>query len=526
MRASQGLIAAAITALTLALVPAAASASGLNTGLCQSTPSRVSIPSNFAVDACFDGSHLVIENTTSLVLDADQSGSVGNPKREETDDGLAAVATRAYTNGDPHIFLPGDKLTFPVGSGSGALTLYKASPDDNSFDALATTIAAFIPFKSTGIVSAFTGLVTELNSDFVQYQECMTGKNWLGQAGCKVLLARNVAFAGGRATLSGFGSVAIADVLSAATWSKWFDAQVDDLQAVVKHTYTNVINVPALASTSSPASSTSHVASAPAAPSTASPASPTSLPAGEFVVQNATGGIYWRSSPTWSSPEAVSGTGFYPGTVIRVSCYQAGAANVPESTDGMWEQAVWASGPGRGSGWVNEHFTNDGSAINTPSPGIGPCQSSSPTAPPAATTTAAPAAPVSATTTSASTNASSPGATAFPPPASASASTSTPAPAPAPTTWSETVGSDAHTWSDPANAGGNEGPTIPGGQTVQIACRLQGFTVADGDTWWYQIASAPWNDAFYVSADAFYNNGQTSGTLKGTPFVDPAVNGC
>jgi hypothetical protein len=29
-----------------------------------------------------------------------------------------------------------------------------------------------------------------------------------------------------------------------------------------------------------------------------------------------------------------------------------------------------------------------------------------------------------------------------------------------------------------------------------------------------------------ISADAFYNNGATSGSLHGTPFVDPAVANC
>jgi hypothetical protein len=93
-------------------------------------------------------------------------------------------------------------------------------------------------------------------------------------------------------------------------------------------------------------------------------------------------------------------------------------------------------------------------------------------------------------------------------------------------TWSETVGGNAHTWTDYTNAGGNQGPTIAGGQTVQIACKIQGFRVADGNTWWYRIASAPWNGSYYVSADAFYNNGQTTGSLIGTPFVDPTVGDC
>jgi hypothetical protein len=60
----------------------------------------------------------------------------------------------------------------------------------------------------------------------------------------------------------------------------------------------------------------------------------------------------------------------------------------------------------------------------------------------------------------------------------------------------------------------------------QLPVDWHGFRVADGNTWWYRIASGPWNGAFYVSADAFYNNGQTSGSLIGTPFVDPAVPDC
>ncbi|MEU9107784.1 hypothetical protein AB0D54_26310 [Streptomyces xanthophaeus] len=37
---------------------------------------------------------------------------------------------------------------------------------------------------------------------------------------------------------------------------------------------------------------------------------------------------------------------------------------------------------------------------------------------------------------------------------------------------------------------------------------------------------APWNNAYYASADPFYNNGWTSGPVKGTPFVDEAVPDC
>jgi hypothetical protein len=97
---------------------------------------------------------------------------------------------------------------------------------------------------------------------------------------------------------------------------------------------------------------------------------------------------------------------------------------------------------------------------------------------------------------------------------------------PPPTTYTETVGGVSHTWTNYSNAGGSEGPSIPSYETVQIACKVTGFKVADGNTWWYRIASSPWNNQYYVSADAFYNNGETSGSLHGTPLVDSAVPNC
>ncbi len=97
---------------------------------------------------------------------------------------------------------------------------------------------------------------------------------------------------------------------------------------------------------------------------------------------------------------------------------------------------------------------------------------------------------------------------------------------PTPVTYTETTGGPSHTWTNYTNAGGYEGATIPSNGSVQISCKVAGFRVADGNTWWYRIASAPWNNAYFVSADAFYNNGATSGSLHGTPFVDPAVPNC
>ena len=111
------------------------------------------------------------------------------------------------------------------------------------------------------------------------------------------------------------------------------------------------------------------------------------------------------------------------------------------------------------------------------------------------------------------------------PPVTAPPATSPPQTSPTPT-YAETAGGVTHTWTDYSDAGGVQGASIASYQTVQVACAVQGFRVADGDTWWYRVATSPWDDSYYASADAFYNNGATSGSLHGTPFVDPAVPGC
>ena len=90
----------------------------------------------------------------------------------------------------------------------------------------------------------------------------------------------------------------------------------------------------------------------------------------------------------------------------------------------------------------------------------------------------------------------------------------------------EPTGGVTNTWTDYSDAGGTQGPSIPSNDTVQVTCRVTGFAVADGNTWWYEIASSPWSNTYYASADAFYNNGATSGSLVGAPLVDTNVPVC
>jgi serine/threonine protein kinase len=115
--------------------------------------------------------------------------------------------------------------------------------------------------------------------------------------------------------------------------------------------------------------------------------------------------------------------------------------------------------------------------------------------------------------------------------ATAATATATRAPTPAPTSppppkyYETTSGTGSGTFTNYTNAGGTVGPRVNPYTTIQITCRLTGFMVADGNTWWYRIAQSPWNDQYYASADNFYNNGQTSGPPNSV-FVDTNVPLC
>jgi hypothetical protein len=97
---------------------------------------------------------------------------------------------------------------------------------------------------------------------------------------------------------------------------------------------------------------------------------------------------------------------------------------------------------------------------------------------------------------------------------------------PGPNSYAEFAGADIHTWTDYSDAGGKPGPDVAPRTRVEVSCRIPGLRVSDGDTWWYRIASPPWDNRFYASADPFYNNGKTSGSLIDTPRVDGMVPLC
>lgn len=98
-----------------------------------------------------------------------------------------------------------------------------------------------------------------------------------------------------------------------------------------------------------------------------------------------------------------------------------------------------------------------------------------------------------------------------------------PAVASADTGITEYTGGTTSTWSDPDSAGGSPGAVYGPSSPVTVDCvKPDAFPVSDGNQAWYHIEGTD----SWASADAFFNNGAQSGSLSGTPFVDPAVPVC
>jgi hypothetical protein len=95
-----------------------------------------------------------------------------------------------------------------------------------------------------------------------------------------------------------------------------------------------------------------------------------------------------------------------------------------------------------------------------------------------------------------------------PTPSPVPAPTPGPTPGPPPQTWSEqeTPNHPVNTFTDYHNASG-EGPAIAAGLWVQVSCKVYDPTIGsvNPDGYWYRIASAPWDDAYYSPANTFMN---------------------
>jgi hypothetical protein len=465
----------------LCLWAAPASAHGPNGGLCRMDTSRGQVPKTFGIEGCIDsgGGRVVLRNDLHFPVRVTLTGT-GNATRLQSDFGPAALATRFMVR-DGNLLVPGDSYYILLNAGAATITVRMSGKTAYTTYAVTDALAKVMGEKAlTKVYKSLTGMITEMGDAVDNWANCRSRhQSTVGKAACNVIYQRDIAFAIGRGSVSALIKGGWAAAFSGIDFARSVHDSVSDVGFAVHATGTLRIGA---ASAPAPAPDTTQVDNTPAPDSPSSGSQPggppaANVPAGSYA--ETAGGV----AHTWTDPSNAGGTqgpSIQSGATVGIACKLSGFRVADGNT---WWYRI-AAPPWNGNYYVSaDAFYNNGQTSGglhgTPfvDPSVPDCYSA-------------------------------------------------PAPPPPAPSWTETVGGNANTWTNPANAGGYQGPTIPAYTAVQIACRLTGFRVADGNTWWYRIASAPWNGSYYVSADAFYNNGQTSGSLHGTPFVDPAVATC
>lgn len=247
--------------MAIALVGGRASAAraALDTGLCRSNTSRGAIPPSFAVEACFDGTTLYVHNDRDLALGVAVQGSVGHPKRTETNYDLEVDAARLKSK-DPDVLLPGDTLAFPIGSSTAKVRL--RGTDVTSFYGMADIIAHFFPIPKAGaLFEDYTQLVAELNEDGTKYLACRArSRKRLHRVACELALKGNTAFAVGRFVVHGGLALAKSEagkiaglVVTYVEGGKWVKDQVTTVAAELHSGTIALVAAPAAAPPPPPA---------------------------------------------------------------------------------------------------------------------------------------------------------------------------------------------------------------------------------------------------------------------------------
>ena len=293
-------------------------------GLCAMDTSRGAIPTRFPLDACINNSEIVLRDTLPVPVNLSLTGSAGKPVKIPTDFGTAADLTRlAYP--DPLLMLPGDIMRIPVAAGPASASI--AGTEAGGFYAIATTLNDFLPSGAAKAVwdSAAT-MVSEMSDDIGQYENCISGKNWIGQLGCQALLIRNLAFAIGRGVITGTAGAVLALLVNTATFLKWVHAQPEAIANILGHNRTIAATAASAPTAGSPSSGPTGGSTAPGSGVQQSDCeafvADVTVPDGTVVSPGSTFDKTWRlrncGSTNWSGLTAVRVSGSYGPTSFAV----------------------------------------------------------------------------------------------------------------------------------------------------------------------------------------------------------------
>lgn len=191
--------AAAVLAMlgVLALVPPAGAAP--HAGLCTSGEGRGSIPRDFVLDACFDGSTLVLMNQLDIPVRVESSGSAGGPSRSSyAAPEPASLALHHFAKSDAGLLPPRYLMKVPVGAGAATL---KLGPTDYGPNYMVLRIVSDVVPASAmiEIASSASKLTSELRAALDGRIGCERGaSNWFTRSACRAAYVWDVDFAVGR----------------------------------------------------------------------------------------------------------------------------------------------------------------------------------------------------------------------------------------------------------------------------------------------------------------------------------------
>src|SRR5579863_3500930 len=186
--------AAAATAIALAAAAfaPAARAGGPDTTLCHMDTSRVKIPSNFTVDACFDGTILTLRNRTSTTLLVHATGDIRNAVRNSDVPSIAAMLSTISTN--TNIIPPGSYLQLWLGPGMTDIEMEIATDANFRYD-LSELLISYLPSdigSISGVWDDLTSAVDSILGAFAERARCAAGASWLVDIKCAAIMAESI----------------------------------------------------------------------------------------------------------------------------------------------------------------------------------------------------------------------------------------------------------------------------------------------------------------------------------------------
>lgn len=480
--------AAGVVVAILALVAAAlavdspASAQGHDPTVCRPDDRSVGIPDSFFLDACFDGTYLVVVNRSNIPVYVDLTGDLTNAGKQRYAAG-AHYASDIVTQWAPHLLVPDFQMRIKVGAGGGKVSLGYADDTGRKFEMLRQA-APFAP-SILGAPDVVADWLTESDDAFVQFETCMQkpGQNFLDRAWCSTVYTGDMVFANTRLAVNG-----VLTIVGLRQWIsilKHFVETGKDLRDLYGDLGRYYASTRTLTVGSGRAASGTKSATT---PSSTGPAPGSSTP------QLALHGSCTTNGGTITSTSA----GFTPGGRYSIRAWYPNGSAYPLGSGAVGTvrgdgTIVWKwPCAGDPAGRYGTEVTDTATGRSTGRVGFTIGSSTSP-----------------------------------PPPAPAPAPTTPPPPPPPARTWSEQQGSHgANTFTNPYNASGM-GTKIGAYAWVAVSCKVYAPQIdsANPDGYWYRIASSPWNNNYYAVANTFWN-GDVPGQTPYTHNTDFNVPNC